>query len=100
MGNTLRKSKTQSIGEDDIVVFLVGPAGAGKSALMNALNEDNRVNRNAQSLDPSTRDVQAWTYTFDQIPANIVLVDTPSFHTEIPGFDAEGIMQKWIKLSK
>ncbi|KAL4073397.1 hypothetical protein J3A83DRAFT_4370693 [Scleroderma citrinum] len=100
MGNSIGKSKTKSIEERDVVVFLVGPAGAGKSTLMDVLDKDGRATRNPQSLDPSTKEVQAWTYRFERIQHNIVLVDTPSFLTGVPGFDAEGIMRKWIQLSK
>jgi len=67
---------------------------------MVALDQDRRANRNPRSLDPSTKEVQAWTYTFKHIPYNIVLVDTPSFHTRIHDFDAEIIMMKWITASK
>ncbi|KAL4064645.1 hypothetical protein J3A83DRAFT_4443674 [Scleroderma citrinum] len=102
MGNILRKNTTQPIGEQDIVVFLVGPAGSGKSTvmqLMHALAMDRQTNPDTYSLDPSTRDVQARRYTFDHIPQNVVLVDTPSFHTGLFDIDAESAMRKWIQLN-
>ncbi|KAL4061756.1 hypothetical protein J3A83DRAFT_4345205 [Scleroderma citrinum] len=97
MGNILGKSKTQNIGEKDVIVFVVGPTGAGKSRLIGAVDKDRGTSRNAQGLAPSTKDVQAWTYTFERIPDNIVLVDTPSFHTDHDDADAESVMRKWIQ---
>jgi len=66
---------------------------------MRVLDNDERANRIKQKLDPSTKDVQAWKYTFNEVPYNIVLVDTPSFLTG-HDIDAEGIMRKWIQASK
>ena len=68
---------------------------------MNALDNDERANRADRKLDPSTKDVQAWRYTLqEQVPYDIVLVDTPSFLTGYNNVDAEGIMRKWIQASK
>jgi len=66
---------------------------------LRALDNDGIANRAGRKLDPSTKDVQAWRYTLNQVPYNIVLVDTPSFFTG-HDIDAEGIMQQWIQASK
>jgi len=66
---------------------------------MRGLVNDERANGVDRKLDPSTKEVQAWRYTLKQVPYNIVLVDTPSFLTG-HNIDAEGIMRKWIQVSK
>ncbi|KAL4062803.1 hypothetical protein V8B97DRAFT_1680536 [Scleroderma yunnanense] len=88
---------TSKVSEDNLVVFVVGPTGAGKSWFIKELvnNDKVRVGKNGQH--PCTTAVEAWMCHFEQGPDNIVIVDTPSFCTEVDGFDAEGIMSSWIK---
>ncbi|KAG6331872.1 hypothetical protein ID866_7215, partial [Astraeus odoratus] len=79
------------------VTSVVGPTGAGKSWFTKELVNNENVHVGKKGQHPCTKDVQAWRCNFDQGPDNIVIVDTPSFHTEVEGFDAERIMGNWVK---
>ena len=45
---------------------------------------------------PCTTDVVAWKCQFEQAPDNVIVIDTPSFYTDIQDFDAEGKIKSWI----
>ncbi|KAI5990811.1 hypothetical protein EDC04DRAFT_3148692 [Pisolithus marmoratus] len=88
---------TTEVTEDDFVVFVVGPTGSGKSWFTKELlkSEDIQVAKKGQH--PCTKNVQALRCNFQNGQNNIVVVDTPSFHTELEDFDADQEMTKWIK---
>ncbi|KIM56705.1 hypothetical protein SCLCIDRAFT_17134 [Scleroderma citrinum Foug A] len=87
---------TLKIAEDDLVVFVVGPTGAGKSWFVKELANNDKVRVGKNGHHPCTTDVEAWKCHFEQGQDNVVIVDTPSFCTEVDGFDAEGTMKSWI----
>ncbi|KAI6110228.1 hypothetical protein EDD16DRAFT_1896205 [Pisolithus croceorrhizus] len=88
---------TSRVTEDDFVIFVVGPTGSGKSWFIRELlkSDDIRVAKSGQH--PCTKNVQALRCNFNNGRNNIVVIDTPSFHTELEDFDAENEMTRWIK---
>ncbi|KAI5997276.1 hypothetical protein F5J12DRAFT_929047 [Pisolithus orientalis] len=89
--------KTTNISPTDTVVFIVGPSGSGKSRFMDILlqNANVRAVRNNKGQRPGTTEVYAERCRFEGMPSDIVLVDTPSFHTyEDP--DGEETLKKWM----
>ncbi|KAI6025518.1 hypothetical protein EDC04DRAFT_3143182 [Pisolithus marmoratus] len=84
--------------ENDFVIFVVGPTGAGKSWLVKELTKSDDVQACKTNLQVSTAAVQAFRCRFRGIGLNnVVFVDTPSFHTGLEGVDAEGITTAWIR---
>ncbi|KAI6102807.1 hypothetical protein F5141DRAFT_1132713 [Pisolithus sp. B1] len=88
---------TSRVTEDDFVIFVVGPTGSGKSWFIRELlkSDDIRVAKSGQH--PCTKNVQALRCNFNNGRNNIVVIDTPSFHTELEDFDAENEVTTWIK---
>lgn len=88
---------TSKVREDDFLIFVVGPTGSGKSWFIKELlkSDDIRVAKGGQH--PCTKNVQALRCNFYNGRNNIVVIDTPSFHTELEDFDAEDQMTAWIK---
>lgn len=88
--------KTTTILPTDIVVFIVGPSGSGKSWLLSILlkmaNTHVPVNRGQK---PCTTKVHAERCHFEGMQGDIILVDTPSFYTYIRP-DGEKTVKKWI----
>ncbi|KAI6039630.1 hypothetical protein EDC04DRAFT_2894974 [Pisolithus marmoratus] len=88
--------KATTILPTDIVVFLVGPSGSGKSWLLSILLEmaKTRIPVN-KGQKPGTTKVYAERCHFEGLQSDIVLVDTPSFYT-YEGPNAEKTVKKWI----
>ncbi|KAI6099698.1 hypothetical protein F5141DRAFT_391362 [Pisolithus sp. B1] len=87
---------TPKVTESDIVIFVVGPTGSGKSWFTKELCNNNEI-QVEKGQHPRTKNVLALRCNFKNDPNNIVVVDTPSFHTELEGFDAEKITTAWIE---
>ncbi|KAL4065616.1 hypothetical protein V8B97DRAFT_2025652 [Scleroderma yunnanense] len=86
--------ETTEILPTDIVVFIVGPSGSGKSSFLRELvrNENVQVNKGQK---PCTKHVKAERCRFNEIANDIVVVDTPSFHTYVDP-DGEDVMRSWM----
>lgn len=82
--------------ENDFVIFVVGPTGSGKSWFTRELCKNDQI-QVEKGQHPRTKKVQALRCNFKNDPNKIVVVDTPSFHTEVEGFDAEKITTTWIE---
>ncbi|KAF8557844.1 hypothetical protein OG21DRAFT_1601376 [Imleria badia] len=112
---------TLSISEDDIVVFVVGPTGSGKSwvrarlvprlpgfvsAPSQFIKEATRGEwvKSSRGYHPFTTKVQAIRCELNDEAKdlqqegvkNIVFVDTPSFLTESDDFDAQKEIRTWV----
>lgn len=93
-----RSNQTTEILPSDIVVFIVGPTGSGKSWLLQQLVKKENIKFSKQSLNPSTKEVNAVRCHFSggsDIRDDIVIVDTPSFYTYLPP-DGELTLKQWI----
>jgi len=97
-----------SISEDDIVVFVVGPTGSGKSWFIKEATKCEWV-ESSRDYHPSTTKVQAIrceltdeakTDLKKEGVKSIVFADTPSFLTECSGIDAHKAIQTWIDREK
>ncbi|KAI6042359.1 hypothetical protein EDC04DRAFT_998662 [Pisolithus marmoratus] len=88
--------KTTAILPTDIVVFIVGPTGSGKSRFMSILlqiaNVHVRVNKGQR---PGTTEVHAERCRFEGMQNDIVIVDTPSFYTYTDP-DGEEVVKRWM----
>ncbi|KAI6122191.1 hypothetical protein EDD16DRAFT_793948 [Pisolithus croceorrhizus] len=87
---------TTKVTENDFVIFVVGPTGSGKSWFTKELCNSDEI-QVEKGQHPRTKNVQALRCNFKNDPNNIVVVDTPSFHTEVEGFNAEKITTTWIE---
>ncbi|KAI6114513.1 hypothetical protein EDD16DRAFT_632289 [Pisolithus croceorrhizus] len=89
--------KTTTISPSDIVVFIVGPSGSGKSRFMSILLQRANVHvRVSKGQKPGTTEVHAERCRFDGMPNEIVIVDTPSFCTYMEP-DGEEVVRKWME---
>ncbi|KAI6111677.1 hypothetical protein EDD17DRAFT_795348 [Pisolithus thermaeus] len=89
--------KTTAILPTDIVVFIVGPQGSGKSWFMDALLKSANVHvRVSKGQKPGTTEVHAERCRFDGMQNDIVIVDTPSFITYMDP-DGEEAVRKWME---
>ncbi|KAF8132014.1 hypothetical protein EV363DRAFT_1131149, partial [Boletus edulis] len=106
-----RRGLAWQLGEDDIVVFVVGPSGSGKSAFVAQATKSADLVKVGTSLRPCTATVQAIRCELTdgakdtlgvKMQKNIVFVDTPSFRTLAGRLDeaAEREMKNWLKNSK
>lgn len=88
--------KATAVSQTDIVVFIVGPSGSGKSWLLSLLLKmaKTRVPIN-KGQKPCTTKVYAERCHFEGMQNAIILVDTPSFYTYADP-DGEKIVKKWI----
>lgn len=88
--------KATAVSQTDIVVFIVGPSGSGKSWLLSLLLKmaKTRVPVN-KGQKPCTTKVYAERCHFEGMQNAIILVDTPSFYTYADP-DGEKIVKKWI----
>ncbi|KAI6017900.1 hypothetical protein EDC04DRAFT_474668 [Pisolithus marmoratus] len=88
--------KTTAILPTDIVVFIVGPSGSGKSRFLNILLQSGNVHvKVSKGQKPGTTEVHAERCRFDKMKSDIVIVDTPSFYTYIDP-DGEVVVEKWM----
>ncbi|KAN0081616.1 hypothetical protein V8E55_009240 [Tylopilus felleus] len=103
------RSPTFKLLHDDIVVFVVGPSGSGKSLFVTDATKIDLIVLGA-NLQPRTTKVQAIRCELTEaaktalggaMQKNIVFVDTPSFHT---GHDdrvaPEKEMESWLSKAK
>ncbi|KAI6128088.1 hypothetical protein EDD16DRAFT_1892624 [Pisolithus croceorrhizus] len=81
--------KKPEVTENDYVIFVVGPTGAGKTRFTRQLSKSRNVGGH-----PGTENVEAWRCNLDNGPANIMVIDVPSFHT---GYD--NTTTDWLKLN-
>lgn len=88
---------TAKVAENDFVIFVVGPTGSGKSWFTKELCKNDEIQVGEKGQHPRTKYVQALRCNFKNDLNNIIVVDTPSFHTELEGFDAEKVTTDWIK---
>ncbi|KAI6108244.1 hypothetical protein F5141DRAFT_1215985 [Pisolithus sp. B1] len=85
------------ITENDLVIFVVGPTGAGKSWFTRKLSQ-NGVIPSGEIQHPCTKwHVKTWRYNFKNSTNGILIVDTPSFYTD-HDFYAGRFMTSWLKL--
>ncbi|KAI6142580.1 hypothetical protein BKA82DRAFT_1003415 [Pisolithus tinctorius] len=91
--------KTTDISPTDMVVFIVGPSGSGKSRFLEILLQNPNVHRASKGQKPGSTDVHAERCRLEGMPSDVVLVDTPSFHT-YEGPDGEETVRKWMDSSK
>jgi len=103
-----KRVPTFQLGDDDIVVFVVGPSGGGKSLFVEEVTKSDLVKVDT-NLRPCTAKVQAIRCKLteeakkalgDATQKNIVFVDTPSFHSGQNDGAAEKEMQSWLSKSK
>ncbi|KAI9573230.1 hypothetical protein HD554DRAFT_2167504 [Boletus coccyginus] len=96
---------TLSISDDDIVVFVVGPTGSGKSWFIREATRSELV-KTSRDYHPFTTKVQAIrceltdeakTDLKHEELESIVFVDTPSFLTGCDDFDAQKEIRTWIE---
>ncbi|KAI5997330.1 hypothetical protein F5J12DRAFT_852365 [Pisolithus orientalis] len=88
--------KTTAILPTDIVVFIVGPSGSGKSRFMSILLQNTNVHvRVSKGQNPGTTEVHAERCRFDGMQSDIVIVDTPSFYTYLDP-DGEDVVKRWM----
>lgn len=87
---------TTKVTENDFVIFVLGPTGSGKSWFTKELCNSEEI-QVEKGQHPRTKNVQALRCNFKNDQNNIVVVDTPSFHTEVDGFNAEKITTDWIE---
>ncbi|KAI6033576.1 hypothetical protein PISMIDRAFT_197921 [Pisolithus microcarpus 441] len=91
-----RSRRTTAILPTDIVVFIVGPTGSGKSWFMSTLLQHANVHvRVNKAQRPGTTEVHAERCIFDGTQSDIVIVDTPSFCTYTDP-DGEEVMREWM----
>ncbi|KAI6095455.1 hypothetical protein F5141DRAFT_682858 [Pisolithus sp. B1] len=86
--------KTSAILPTDIVVFIVGPSGSGKSWFMSVLLKNAQV-RVSKGQKPGTTEIHAERCRFDGMKNDIVVVDTPSFDN-YDGPDGETEVKRWM----
>ncbi|KAI6103861.1 hypothetical protein EDD16DRAFT_1640155 [Pisolithus croceorrhizus] len=92
-GNDESAQPTKSeVAENDYVIFVVGQTGAGKTWFTRQLSKNRDVGGH-----PDTKDVEVWRYSLDNGPANIMVIDTPSFHTGRNGVNVENTIADWLK---
>ncbi|KAN0081620.1 hypothetical protein V8E55_009244 [Tylopilus felleus] len=100
--------ETFELGSDDIVVFVVGPSGGGKSLFVEETTKSGLTQVGAD-LRPCTAKVHAIRYKLTEAAKttfgatyhkHIVFVDTPSFHTDQDDGAAERNMTQWLSKSK
>ncbi|KAI6096475.1 hypothetical protein EDD16DRAFT_1902891 [Pisolithus croceorrhizus] len=85
--------------ENDLVIFVVGPTGAGKSWFTKKLSQ-NGVIPSGEIQHPCTKwHVKTWRYNFKSSTNGILIIDTPSFHTN-HDFYAGRFMTSWLKSRK
>ncbi|KAI6039633.1 hypothetical protein EDC04DRAFT_1655871 [Pisolithus marmoratus] len=88
--------KTTAILPTDIVVFIVGASGSGKSRFMSILLQNANVHvQVSKGQKPGTTEVHAERCRFDGMKDSIVIVDTPSFYT-YDDQDGEMVVKKWM----
>ncbi|KAI6005407.1 hypothetical protein EDC04DRAFT_3074032 [Pisolithus marmoratus] len=80
---------------DDIVVFVVGPTGSGKSLFIKQLLKNDSIQLVEGDQHPRIGNLQAVRWNFVNGQNNIVVVDTPSLNT-CDGLDGREIMGQWI----
>ncbi|KAI6015440.1 hypothetical protein BKA83DRAFT_688231 [Pisolithus microcarpus] len=89
--------KTTTILPTDIVVFIVGPSGSGKSRFMSILLQNANVHvKVGKGQRPGTTEVHAERCQFNGMQSDIVIVDTPSFCTYMK-LDGEKVVRKWME---
>jgi len=102
--NKVKSAPTLSISEDDIVVFVVGPTGSGKSWFIREATKGEWV-ESSEGYHPFTTQVQATRCELaDETEMDlkregvkgVVFVDTPSFFTGYDGIDAHKAIGIWI----
>lgn len=92
----LRKRRRMGILPEDIVVFIIGPSGSGKSWFLSTLLQNPNVHTLVKvSREHKSSEVHAVRCRFEGIPNDILLVDTPSFYVD-HGPDAEATLKKWM----
>lgn len=84
--------KKPEVAENDYVIFVVGPTGAGKTRFTRQLSGNHDVGGH-----PGTKDVEAWRCNLGSGPANIIVIDTPSFHTGSDNIGADNTITNWLK---
>jgi len=101
-------ASTLSISEDDIVVFVVGPTGSGKSWFIKEATKGEWV-ESSRGYHPSTTKVQAIrceltdeakTDLKKEGVKSIVFADTPSLLTGCDDIDARNAIGTWIDKTK
>ncbi|KAI6040985.1 hypothetical protein EDC04DRAFT_3110447 [Pisolithus marmoratus] len=80
--------------ENDYVIFVVGPAEAGKSWFAMKLFEDHDI-----PVVKVRQHVKALRCNLIRSPANIIVVSIPSFHTDHEASGAENTVISWLKSS-
>lgn len=85
-----------SILPEDIVVFIIGPSGSGKSWFLSTLLQNPNVHALVKvSGEHKSSEVHVVRCRFEGIPNDILLVDTPSFYVD-DGPDAEATLKRWM----
>ncbi|KAF8420755.1 hypothetical protein L210DRAFT_3574204 [Boletus edulis BED1] len=99
-------SSALSILEDDIVVFVVGPTGSGKSWFIKEATRADSLVKSSRDYHPFTKKVQAIRCELtDEAKIDlrkegiksIVFVDTPSFLTACDDIDAQKEVRTWVE---
>ncbi|KAI6165611.1 hypothetical protein EDD17DRAFT_174519 [Pisolithus thermaeus] len=78
--------------DDDYIIFVVGPTGAGKTWFTGKLLENHNGSRHLH-----TNNVEAWRCNLGDISDNIVVVDTPSFHSHSNNLNTENGIAGWLE---
>ncbi|KXN88699.1 hypothetical protein AN958_06243 [Leucoagaricus sp. SymC.cos] len=85
------------LGEDDIIVAVIGAAGAGKTTFIDAVSNRKKIWANHSLKSESIRNIQATLVKHKGFPGRrIYLLDTPGFDDKPKPVEVLGMIHKWL----
>ncbi|KAH7923803.1 kinase-like protein [Leucogyrophana mollusca] len=92
---------TWPITDQDIIVAVMGPTGAGKTSFINIATEKT-YSIGGHNLESCTQEVRAFKCPHPRLEGrNVVFVDTPGFDdTHRTGYDILKEIEKWLKTTQ
>ncbi|KAI5991966.1 hypothetical protein EDD15DRAFT_2368739 [Pisolithus albus] len=82
------------VAENDYVMFVVCPTGAGKTRFTRQLSKSRYV---AQGRHPGIENLEAWRCKLGNGPVNIIVIDTPSFRTGRDNVHVRNMITEWLE---